>query len=129
MTSKHGALMIVGSGPGIGRNCGALFAERGFEKVILMSRNESRLREDAAFVSTAAPNAKVEIVRIDLAHTVSVENALNEVEKKLDVPLECLLFNAARLGASPLLEFEAGNLESDLKVLNDPITRGTVFIY
>lgn len=117
MSTKHGALVVVGSGPGIGRNVGALFAERGFEKIVLMSRNESRLQEDAAFVSATAPNAKVEIVSIDLADSGNVQTALKTVDRKLEgVALECVLFNAARLGVSPFLEFKAEDLENDLKV-------------
>lgn len=117
MTSSHGALVIIGSGPGIGRNVGALFAERGFNKIILMSRNEDRLKEDAAFVTSAAPNATVDIVTIDLADAGSVQTALSAVDKKLEgTPLECVLFNAARLAVSPILEFSSEELEVDLKV-------------
>lgn len=117
MTSKHGTLVVIGSGPGIGRNVAALFAERGFSQVILMSRDENRLKEDAAFVTSAAPNASVEIVRIDLADKDSVATALREVDRKLEGSvLECVLFNAARIGISPILAFGAEELERDLKV-------------
>lgn len=117
MPSKHGSLVVIGSGPGIGRNVAALFAERGFSQVILMSRDETRLKEDAAFVTSSAPSASVEIVRIDLADTDSVATALQEVDRKLERSvLECVIFNAARIGISPILEFGAEELERDLKV-------------
>lgn len=123
MSTRHGVLVVVGSGPGIGRNVGALFAERGFERLILMSRNVSRLQEDAAFVHTTAPHAKVEVVPIDLADSENVQRALKLVDEKLEgVALECVLFNAARLGVSPVLEFDAESLESDLKVYRETWT-------
>lgn len=123
MSSKHGAIVVLGSGPGIGRNVAALFAERGFERIVLMSRNESRLQEDVAFVHTAAPNAKVDVVPVDLAESGNVSQALKLVDEKLEgIALECVLFNAARLGASPILEFEAESLESDLQVCERDIS-------
>lgn len=88
-----------------------------------MSRNESRLQEDVAFVHTAAPNAKVDVVPVDLAESGNVSQALKLVDEKLEgIALECVLFNAARLGASPILEFEAESLESDLQVCERDIS-------
>lgn len=117
MTSRHNALVVFGSGPGIGRNVAKLFAERGFSKVILFSRDASRLKEDAAFVRSAGKEVDVETIAIDLADTGNVESVLGKVDNQLgSTPLEAVLFNAARVGQSKILEFPAEQVEADLKV-------------
>lgn len=95
----------------------AHFASQGFSKAILLSRDASRLSSDAETVRAAAPGAEVDIVTVDLADTASVPKALEEVDRKLKgTPLEVVLFNAARVGVSNLIEWSVGELESDLKV-------------
>ncbi|KAK4494929.1 hypothetical protein PRZ48_014285 [Zasmidium cellare] len=117
MTSQHNTLVVFGSGPGIGRNVASLFVERGFSKVILLSRDASRLKEDASYVKSAAAGVSVSTVTIDLADTENVCKALGEVEKELgDTPLEAVLYNAARVGTSKILKFEAEGLERDLRI-------------
>lgn len=115
-STKHGALIVFGSGPGIGRNVAALFAERGFSRIILLSRDTNRLKEDAVFVQKSS-KATVDVVRIDLADTQNVRKALMEVDRLLSgTPLEAVLFNAARVGVSKMFEFAPEQLESDLRV-------------
>jgi len=120
--SSKGALVVLGSGPGIGRVTAAYFAEKGFKHVVLLSRNESRLAEDAKAITSAASDAQVDILTIDLsADEASVKNSLNEVDSKLKaagVPLEVVLYNAARVGPSIIPEWEAKSLEADLRVSN-----------
>lgn len=117
MASKHGALVVVGSGPKIGSHVAALFASRGFDKVVLMSRDAQRLEQDASFVKSKAAGAAVEIVTIDLSDSNSVRDALQEVGRRIEgTPLECVLFNAARIGSSKMLEWTPEQLENDLKV-------------
>lgn len=115
--TAKGALIIVGSGPGIGRNVAALFASRGFGKVVLMSRNAQRLEEDKAFVLSIAAGADVTNVPVDLGDSAHVQRALAEVGKLLEGDaVECVLFNAARLGMSKMMDFPAEDLERDLRV-------------
>jgi NAD(P)-dependent dehydrogenase (short-subunit alcohol dehydrogenase family) len=73
---RHGAFVVIGSGPGTGSHVAALFAQNGFERVVLMSRNEQRLSDDAVVVRSCAPNAVVDIVRVDLVQTANVDRAL-----------------------------------------------------
>ena len=115
--ASHGALVVFGSGPGVGRNVAALFAERGFQKVIVMSRDATRLAKDADFVRSASPNVDVAEITVDLASEQSLEESLKKVDASLkDTTLECVLFNAARLGKSEFFQFEAAGLRSDLEV-------------
>ncbi|KAB2575924.1 hypothetical protein DBV05_g5380 [Lasiodiplodia theobromae] len=118
-SSSHGALVIFGSGPGIGRHIASLFASRGFHDVVLLSRNPVRLEEDAAEVKSAAPRAFVSTVATDLSNGESLTEALAQVDGKLrehGVMVETVLFNAARVGESDVLTFSAEELERDFKL-------------
>ncbi|KAF4545038.1 Short-chain alcohol protein [Lasiodiplodia theobromae] len=118
-SSSHGALVVFGSGPGIGRHIASLFASRGFHDVVLLSRNPVRLEEDAAEVKSAAPRAFVSTVATDLSNGESLTEALAQVDGKLrehGVMVETVLFNAARVGESDVLTFSAEELERDFKL-------------
>jgi NAD(P)-dependent dehydrogenase (short-subunit alcohol dehydrogenase family) len=109
--------VIVGSGPGIGSHVAALFAQKGFQRVILMSRNVTRLRDDAMIVRSAVPRAIVETVSVDLADTQHVERALKEVDRRLaGMAPECIVFNAARSGVSKMPEWPTEGFQRDLQV-------------
>ena len=117
MSSTHHALLIFGSGPGIGRNVAVLFAERGFRKVILMSRNKQRLAEDADLVRSARAGVDVQGITVDAADTDSARQALEKADEALGAtPLEFVLFNTARTGPSKFFDFSAEELEADLRV-------------
>ena len=117
MATKHGAIVVIGSGPGIGSHVPAKFASQGFNKVVLMSRNRDRLKEDAKRVTDAAPDANVDVVTVDLSNTDDVRRALAEVDEKLaGTPVEFVLYNAARVGPSKLFDWKPEDLEKDLRV-------------
>jgi short-subunit dehydrogenase len=117
MSSTHGALVVFGSGPGVGRTVAALFAERGFEKVILMSRDATRLAQDADFVRSARADTSVHEIPVDLGNMEHVQESLKRVDNILkDTSLECVLFNAARTGKSEFFDFSPATFENDLKV-------------
>jgi len=118
--SSDGALVVIGSGPGIGRATAACFLEKGFKHVILLSRDKARLAEDAEFVRSAASGAKVDTLQIDMsADESAVKKSLSGIDDKLKaagVLLEVVLYNAARVGPSKILEWDANGLAEDLKV-------------
>ena len=117
LNPKHGALVVVGSGPGIGSHVAALFAQNGFERIVLMSRNAMRLSADATIVRSSVPEAIVDTVTVDLAQTKSVESALKDVDRHLNgTPLECVFFNAARSGTSKVLGWPGEAFQRDLHV-------------
>jgi len=119
MASK-GVLVVIGSGPGIGRSTARYFAEQGFKHIVLLSRDESRLADDAEFVTSAASGVKVDTFKIDVsADEVSVKRSLSNVDDSLKtagVPLEVVLYNAARVAPSKIMEWDAKGLEDDLRV-------------
>ncbi|KAF7191010.1 putative oxidoreductase [Pseudocercospora fuligena] len=113
----HGALVVFGSGPGVGRNVAALFAEKGFKQVVLISRNAERLSQDADMVRSASPKAAVYTVPVDLGDTEAVQKGLERVEECIgETTLEFVLFNAARTGKSEFFDFSAGQLQSDFQI-------------
>jgi NAD(P)-dependent dehydrogenase (short-subunit alcohol dehydrogenase family) len=115
--APHGALIVVGSGPGVGAHVAAFFALRGFRRVVLMSRNAGRLRDDALLIRSVAPETNVDIITVDLVEVEKVEERLEEARRRLaGVPPECIFFNAARTGISKLLEWPVENLQRDLQV-------------
>lgn len=117
MPPAHGALLVIGSGPGIGQHVAIAFAERGFSEIILMSRNNNRLPKDAAAVRSDCNNVCVDEIVADCADADSVGTALKAADRSLgQTPLECVLCNSARPGSSHFFDFEAERLEADLQV-------------
>lgn len=118
--SPTGAFILIGSGPGIGRSTASLFAEKGFNHFVLLSRNASRLNEDADAVRKASSDVKVETFELDLAgdeqSIKSVLGKVDEVLKGWNVQLECVLYNGARVGPSKIMEWDVKGLEEDLRV-------------
>ncbi|KAF2174288.1 hypothetical protein M409DRAFT_16551 [Zasmidium cellare ATCC 36951] len=117
MPSTHGALVVFGSGPGVGRSVAAVFAERGYEKVIVMSRNAERLKQDADVVRSANLKTGVDEISVDIGNPEQVQESLKKVDAALgDTPLETVLFNAARTAPSKFFDFSPQELETDLKI-------------
>lgn len=117
MSSKHGALVLFGSGPGVGLGVATVFASHGFKKIILLSRNVERLPQDAKTVREAHPGTAVHEINVDFADAEQVSQALEKVEECLEgEKLECVVFNAARTGPSKFFEWTPRGLEMDLQV-------------
>ena len=121
MAEVKKALVVFGSGPGIGRNVAAVFAEGGFSKIILLSRDKARLSEDVKFVQAAAEEKEVKTsvdgLPIDLSDTGKVRETLTNLDMLLArYRLEAVLYNAARVGKSKLFEFSAVDMETDYRV-------------
>lgn len=116
---RHGSLILFDSGPGIGRAVPCQFARQNFSHIILLSRNQERLQQDAYSVQQAAPEAAVDIVTVDLSDLGAVHQALIEIDAILEnrgLPVEVVCFNAARVGQSDLLQSAPDELETDFKV-------------
>lgn len=91
--SRHGALVIFGSGPGIGVHVASRFVREGFEKVVLLSRNATRLSDDAFIVYSNAPQTQVSTVAVDLTKPADLERALRDIEFVLGgTQIECVQF-------------------------------------
>lgn len=116
-TPRHGALLIFGSGPGIGVHVASRFARGGFQKVILLSRNATRLSDDAFMVWSIAPEVEVSTVCVDLTSAADLKDALRRVGEVLgETPVECVYYNAARVEPTSLLGESAEDLRANLEV-------------
>jgi short-subunit dehydrogenase len=112
-------LLLIGSGPGIGLTTATLFAAKKFSKVALLSRNKDRLVADRETLLSSLPavkNVEVKTWAVDIVDEEKYKKVLKEVEEwSVDV-VDCVIFNAARIVPSPLLEFPAEEIVNDFMV-------------
>jgi NAD(P)-dependent dehydrogenase (short-subunit alcohol dehydrogenase family) len=110
-------LLLIGSGPGIGSSVATVFASKGFNHVVLISRNYARLQDDKvtilANIKGEAP--QIDLIQADISDNGSLKQALKAVDG-LGSNIGCVFFNAARVAPSPLLEFPVEGIANDFKV-------------
>lgn len=115
---KDSTLVVIGSGPGIGAATASFFSTKGFEKVVLISRDAGRLKEDCLAVEHAAQavqkNVHVASWAADITDTAAFQKVLDKVASFGTV--ECVLFNAARVQQSDILKEPLEDIEYDFKV-------------
>ncbi|CAO2649500.1 Nn.00g068850.m01.CDS01 [Neocucurbitaria sp. VM-36] len=113
------ALIVFGSGPGIGNHIAADFASKGIDHIILLARNTQRLQnEDAPFV-TKGTSVKVDTLRLDLSKLDSIPGVLKEIDGLTqDEDVEIVFFNAARIKMSEPLGVDVKEIEEDFKTTN-----------
>ena len=112
------AIIAFGSGPGIGNHTVSEFVSHGFTHVILLARNEDRLKnEDAPFVAKASSSVKVDTLRLDLSDIASIPPVLKKIDDLTEgEELEVVFFNAARIKPSDVLEVPVEEIHEDFKV-------------
>ncbi|KAG0645479.1 hypothetical protein D0Z07_8592 [Hyphodiscus hymeniophilus] len=113
-------MVVVGSGPGIGLSTASIFASRKFSKIVLISRDSSRLSKDKASVLEAANAAgrevEVSIFSQDIAETKSFEKTLKKVEELGEI--SCVFYNAARVCPSDLMTYAEEEVIKDFMITN-----------
>ncbi|KAJ6445040.1 short-chain alcohol protein [Purpureocillium lavendulum] len=91
------SLVLIGSGPGIGRHVAVEFARKRFNKVALIARNPAQLADDKAVVEAAAgEQVTVKTFAVDVTDTAKFRSTLDDIRKVFGAP-ECVYFNAARV--------------------------------
>ncbi|KAH0495966.1 hypothetical protein TgHK011_009489 [Trichoderma gracile] len=117
MSSRsNNSVVIIGSGPGIGSHTAAIAASNRFNKVALVARNPTQLEKDAAFVTAAAPGqVEVKTYPTDITDSKRLANTLEQISKDLGNP-EFVLFNAAIIAVTPLLEVDDESILTDFKI-------------
>lgn len=117
MTSRTDRpLILIGSGPGIGRHIACEFASRRFNKVALLARNAERLAEDQAAIKAATDDkTEVKTYPVDITNEGEFIATLDKIEKEMGSP-EVFYYNAARVALSKLLESEGREMEYDFQV-------------
>jgi len=114
-------LLLVGSGPGVGLTTATLFAAKKFDKVALLSRSKDRLVTERETLLSALPagrNVEVKTWDVDIVATEKYKSVLKEVEEWSGDGVDCVLFNAARIIPSPMLEFPAEEIVNDFMLTN-----------
>lgn len=116
------SLLVIGSGPGIALSTAALFAEKKFNKVALLARSPERLPQDKAGIleilkSKGKKDIEVVTWSVDISNSAAFKKVLGEVEQKYD-DLTCVLFNAAKVAPSQLLEYPEEEIVKDFMTTN-----------
>lgn len=115
-TRSDNAVVIIGSGPGIGTNTAAVFAAKKFNKVALVARNPTQLEKDAASVTSAASgNVTVKTYPTDVLDPAKFTTTLAQINKDLGT-VEFVLFNAAIVAESHHMEVSDDELLRDFKI-------------
>ncbi|KKP02767.1 hypothetical protein THAR02_05156 [Trichoderma harzianum] len=113
---SNNSVVIIGSGPGIGSHTAAILASKRFNKVALVARNPAKLEKDAAFVNNAAPGQlEIKTYPTDIGNSQALAASLAQITNDLGTP-EFVLFNAAVIALTPLLEFDDESILEDFKV-------------
>lgn len=108
-------LLVVGSGPGIGRAVTALFASKRYTNVVLLARRAESLATEKAAVEASSPGVNVKVYAVDVTDPVAVAKALDDADAAFGKP-ETVFFNAARVLPSAFFEHDVKEIEYDLKV-------------
>jgi NAD(P)-dependent dehydrogenase (short-subunit alcohol dehydrogenase family) len=109
-------LLVVGSGPGIGRAVATLFASKGYSNVVLVARRtESLAQEKAALEQAVGAQVKVNTYPVDITDSAALTKALESADAAFGKP-ECVFFNAARVLPSAFFEHDVKDIEYDLKI-------------
>jgi len=107
-------LLVLGSGPGIGRSVTTLFASRRYGNVVLIARRAEQLRVEREVVERI-PGVKVGTYAIDLTDAEALLAALDDADATFGKP-EAIFYNAARVLLLALFEHPVEDIEYDLKV-------------
>ncbi|PTB66203.1 NAD(P)-binding protein [Trichoderma citrinoviride] len=110
------AVVIIGSGPGIGTNTAAVFAANKFNKVALVARNPTQLDKDAESVKSAAnDNITVKTYSTDVVDPGRFTSTLKQISQDLGT-IEVVLYNAAIVSKSHHLQVTDDELIRDFKL-------------
>lgn len=111
-------ILILGSGPGIGVAVASTFAVRGFTHVALVSRDAERLAKDEDIVVDAIQergySCQTKTWQCDLSNLAQLKETLKAVQGFGS--LECVLFNAARVGGKPPFDEHLEDIDGDFRV-------------
>lgn len=121
MSATNRTLVVIGSGPGIGRSVAALFASKRYNNVALISRRPEQLALEREAIEAVGQDIKVRTFAVDVADTEALLGALGEAEAHFG-KAECIFYNASRVLPSKLLEHDIKEVELDLKANRTPVT-------
>ncbi|KAK1242366.1 hypothetical protein MKX07_000352 [Trichoderma sp. CBMAI-0711] len=110
------AVVIIGSGPGIGTNTAAVFAANKFNKVALVARNPVQLDKDAESVRASVDgNITVKTYSTDVIDPAQFTTTLKQISQDLGT-IEVILYNAAIVSQSRHFQVTDDELIRDFKI-------------
>lgn len=116
--SKSRLLLLIGSGPGLGRSVALCFAQQYFNRVALIARTAEQLQKNRITVEGAAAAVGRKVIvqtwQLDVCDIELLGAALKEINQFGN--LECVYYNAARVGLSPLFTAATETIEADWRV-------------
>ncbi|KAK0631238.1 hypothetical protein B0T14DRAFT_400349, partial [Immersiella caudata] len=107
-------LLVLGSGPGIGRSVTTLFASRRYGKVVLIARRAGQLKIEKEVVESIS-GVQVGTYAVDLTDTKALLAALDDADATYGKP-EAIFYNAARVLPSAFFDHPVEDIEYDLKI-------------
>ncbi|KAK4249187.1 hypothetical protein C7999DRAFT_39740 [Corynascus novoguineensis] len=114
MTSGK-TLLVVGSGPGIGRAVASIFASKRYTNIVLLARRLESLKQEQAAIETVTSGVNVKTYAVDVTDSVAVGEALDDADAALGKP-ECIFYNAARVLPSSFFDHDVQDIEYDFKI-------------
>jgi NAD(P)-dependent dehydrogenase (short-subunit alcohol dehydrogenase family) len=123
MASTGKTLIVIGSGPGIGRAVTTLFTTKRYSNAVLIARRaDSLAAEKAAVEQAVGPHINVKTYSVDITDSAALTAALDDADAAFGKP-ESVFFNAARVLPSAFFEHDVTEIEYDLKVRVCPLLR------
>ncbi|KAL2130877.1 hypothetical protein VTI74DRAFT_5831 [Chaetomium olivicolor] len=114
--SSSKTLLVIGSGPGIGRAVATLFASKRYTNVVLIARRADSLKaEQEAIEQAVGSHITVKAYPVDVTDSEALLKALDDADAAVGKP-ECVFFNAARVLPSAFFEHDVKEIEYDLKI-------------
>ncbi|KAK3356584.1 hypothetical protein B0T25DRAFT_449672 [Lasiosphaeria hispida] len=109
-------ILVLGAGPGIGRNVTSLFASKRYNNVVLIARRADSLEvEKKAIEEAVGSRVTVKTYAVDTTKTEELLNALDDADAAFGKP-EVVFYNAARVLPSELFAHSVEDIEYDLKI-------------
>ena len=119
--SNERLLLVIGSGPGIGRHVASTFISHGFSRVALVARKAESLQADLASLEALQQDKSpvgrlaVQTYQADITEEASFGAVLERIGQEMGRP-ECVLFNAASVTPTALLGVEEEQMIHAYKV-------------
>lgn len=114
-TMSDKTLVIIGTGPGIGRSVACIFAAKRYLRVGLIARRPESLETEKLALEKAVKGVVVKTYVVDVADRDALTGAMDKVRGDLGQP-ECIFYNAARVTQTEALGCPLDEIEYDFKV-------------
>jgi short-subunit dehydrogenase len=109
------ALLLLGTGPGIGQAVASKFAAARYNTVALVARSQKTVDADRKAVEAAAPGVKVHTYTTDVADKTQLAKTLQQINAEVGV-IETVYYNPAIIRPTKFEEETEEQMIYDFKV-------------